>query len=706
MRPAADKEAMRALFTPKSIALVGASDKSGWSRSIFGNLKDHRFPGEVYLVNPRADEVHGVRAFPSLADIGAPVDVVYVMVPTNAVLQVIKDGAALGIRSFVVLTAGFGETGPQGTRLEAEIRAFAQKHSLAILGPNTTGYVNGTAQITPYANPVPVPLVGGPVGLVLQSGALAMGLLSFAQDHNIGISLMAAMGNEAVVTVTDVMDHLVDDPDTKVIALFLETVRDPERFAAAARRAAQAGKPVVALKVGSSKLASDTALAHTGALVGDDAVADAAFRKLGVLRVSSIEDLLSTAALMAAVGPIRGPRLAVVTPSGGASEIIADRAEKEGLELVEFAPATIARLETIVPEYVTVQNPLDVSGFVAVDPTLLGRALETASKDSNFDAALTLVQMPKDAGQTMYVNLVEALADSLRQSTAQLPTVVTSTVIGDLTPFGRQLVDKGGFAYITGVDHVMTALGNAVRWSQAISAGAGQPDTPAHTVDAPVVTGQRTGIWTEYQASRLLADNGIPVVPAQLAATENDAVAAADQFGYPVVLKAVADDLGHKSDFGGVQLGLANADDVRRAHRQINEALLERQHTGLSTLVQPQRGSGVELIVGMIRDPAWGLILAVGLGGVWVEVLSDSALLLPPVREADVRHALGRLRGADLLTGARGTQPADLDKLAEIVTRIADLAQRLGPQLESLEINPLLVNGSQIEALDALITWR
>lgn len=702
-----DAESMRALFTPKSIALVGASDKSGWSQTIFRNLNENGFLGEVYLVNPRADVVHGQRAYRSLADIGAPVDVVYVMVPTDAVLQVIKDGAALGIRSYVVLTAGFGETGPEGKRREAEISDFGREHSLAVLGPNCTGYINGAARTTPYSLPVPQPLIGGPVGLVMQSGALAMAILPFAQDHNIGVSLVASVGNEAVVTVTDVMDYLVDDPNTKTIALFLETVRDPERFAEVARRAAQAGKPVVALKIGSSKLASATALAHTGALVGDDAVADAAFRKLGVVRVHSAEDLINTAGLMAAMGPIPGPRLAVVSPSGGACEIIADRAEDEGLELVEFAPATAARLEEIIPDFATVRNPLDVTGYVGVDPTLLGRALEVVAEDSGFDAVLLLVQMPtQEDGQAIWARIVEALGKSIRKTKTKVPSVVTGTVIGDLTAYGRKLVDEGGFAYVSGVDHVVRALGNAVRWSRAISEGAGQPQTPAQNAEPPVVTSERTGIWAEREASRLLLDNGIPVVPAEVADTGDDAVAAADRFGYPVVLKAVADGLGHKSDIGGVRLGLANADDVRRAHHEVTAALLERQLTGVSTLIQPQRSGGVELIVGIIRDPTWGPTLAVGLGGVWVEILKDSALLLPPVREADVRRALNGLRAAKLLTGTRGTQPADLDKVAEVVTRIAGLAERLGPQLESLEINPLLVNGSQIEALDALITWR
>jgi acyl-CoA synthetase (NDP forming) len=702
----ANNDAMRTLFSPKSIALVGASDKSGWSQAIYDNLKKFDFQGDIHMVSPRADVVHGVPAVRSLADISGPVDVVYVMVPTAAVLSVVKEGTALGIRSYVVLTAGFAETGEEGKRLEAEIRDFAQEHSLAILGPNCVGYVNAGARITPYALGIPEPLVSGSIGLVLQSGALAMGILSFAQGHNVGLSLLATMGNETVMTVTDVMEYLVDDPDTKVIALFLESVRDPKRFADVARRAAQAGKPILALKIGSSELASHTALAHTGALVGEDAVVDAAFRNLGVLRVASVEDLLSTAYLMAELGPIAGPRLAVVTPSGGASEIIADRAEQEGLELVEFGPETIARLQEIVPQGVTVQNPLDVTGYVAIDRALLAKAASVVLEDPGFDALLALLEVPREeAGQSVHIEMAQHLGESIRKTS--IPTVVTSTVMADLTMVGRKVVDDAGFAYVTGVDQVVRALGNAVRWSRAISEGAGQPDVTAR-VDAelPILMGERSGIWTEYEASRLLADNGVPVVPAELVNTEDDAVAAADRFGYPVVLKAVADGLGHKSDIGGVRLGLANGDDVRQAHREVCKTLKDGKHTGVRTLIQPQRGGGVELIVGVIRDPVWGLTLAIGLGGVWVEVFKDSTLLLLPVREADVRRALGKLRAAKLLAGARGAEPADLGKVAEVVVRIAGLAERLGPQLESLEINPLLVNGSHVEALDALITWH
>src|ERR1700753_231035 len=351
-----DTAGLRALFHPRSIALVGATDKSGWSANTHANLRLHEFGGPVYLVNPRTEVVHGERAYRSLRDLPGPVDLAYVMVPTPAVLDVLREGAGAGVRAFVILTAGFGETGPEGARREAEIMAFAAERGLTVLGPNGNGYINAAAGITPYGLPIPVPLLRGPVGVVLQSGGLASAVLSLAQARNLGISLLVSMGNESMLSVTDVVEHLVDDPATRVIAVFLESIRQPAEFAAAARRALAAGKPIVALKVGRSDTARHTAQAHTGALTGDDAVIEAVFRRLGVIRVRSLEDLIITSGVLAeltrdqaagglARAPLTGNRLGVVTPSGGASEIIADRAEDEGLSLPAFAPATTAALK-------------------------------------------------------------------------------------------------------------------------------------------------------------------------------------------------------------------------------------------------------------------------------------------------------------------------------------------------------------------------
>ncbi|MEV1200442.1 acetate--CoA ligase family protein [Microbispora rosea] len=698
------------LFNPRSIALVGATDKSGWSISTLTNLRTHGFRGPVHLVNPRGGVVHGEQAHRSLSDIPGQVDLAYVMVPTTAVLPVLREGAKLGIRHYVILTAGFGETGPEGAALEAEIVDFARESDLTVLGPNGNGFINAAADVTPYGLPIPSPLLRGSVGVVLQSGALASSVLGFAQARNVGVSLLTSMGNESLVTVTDVIDYLVDDPATKAIALFLESVRDPAAFSRAARRALLAGKPIVALKIGRSRLASRTAQAHTGALVGDDNVIDAAFRQLGVVRVRSLEDLIITAGLLAEVGPLPGARIGVVTPSGGASEIIADRAEDEGLELPAFAPETVARLREIVPAFGTVQNPLDVTGYVLIDRTLLGRALEAVTADPGVDAVMLLSDLPRVAPPDPAPVYATFSASARRMAEAPMPVVVVSNVLTDVTEFGRDVQRQAGFPYVAGgIEHGMHAIGAAVRWGRAYRAAVEAADVavPAEAAGSAPLVEPGTGVWAEHRAAALLSSAGIPVVPGELVHDEESAVAAAVGFGYPVVLKAAAEGLGHKSDIGGVRLGLSGARDVERAYREVVAAAAAVPGAGrVGALVQPQRGGGVELLVGVVRDPAWGLTLAVGLGGIWVEALRDTALRVLPVDAAEVRRALDELRGAALLRGARGTEPADLDAVAAVVARVAAFAGSLGDDLESLEINPLLVRGSHVEALDALITWR
>jgi acyl-CoA synthetase (NDP forming) len=714
---------VRELFHPRAIALVGATDKSGWSVNTHLNLRVHEFGGPVYLVNPRTEVVHGERAYRTLSELPGPVDLAYVMVPTAAVLDVLREGADAGVRAFVILTAGFGETGLEGARRESEIMAFAAERGLTVLGPNGNGYINAAAGITPYGLPIPVPLLRGPVGVVLQSGGLASAVLSLAQARNLGISLLVSMGNESMLSVTDVVDHLVDDPATRVIALFLESIRQPAEFAAAAGRALAAGKPIVALKVGRSATARHTAQAHTGALTGDDAVIEAVFRRLGVIRVRSLEDLIITSGVLAeltkgdlangesaagglAQAPLAGNRLGVVTPSGGASEIIADRAEDEGLSLPPFAPATTAALKAMLPAFADVANPLDVTGYVVVDRTLLGRALEIVVTDPGLDVVLLLADPLRDEPPDPALPLALLTANARRIASSPRPVVVVSNALTDITPVGRRLLADSGYPYVAGgIEHGMTAIGAAVRWSQARHACLSSPpptaDVPPTTQPPP--TSQpldgATGTWAEDRAAAFLSGQGIPVVLSRAASDEAAAVAAADGLGYPVVVKAAG--LAHKSDTGGVRLNLGDEAAVRRAYREVRSAA-----GTAGVLVQPYRTGGVELICGIVRDPAWGLMLAVGLGGIWVEVLRDAALRPLPVGPGDVIGALRELRGAAVLRGARGAPPADLAAVAGVITRIAGVAAALGDRLESLEVNPLLVRGDQAEALDALITWR
>jgi acetate---CoA ligase (ADP-forming) len=700
---------VRQLFNPRSVALIGATDKSRWSWSIFGNLKLHGFAGPVYLVNPRGIPVHGQESYARVADLPGPVDLAFVMVPTSAVLSVLAEVADAGIPSAVLLTSGFAEVGAAGAELERQVVDLARRRGLTILGPNGNGYINAAASITPYGLPIDKPLLSGPVGVVLQSGALASSVLTFAQSRNVGVSLLVSMGNESMVSMTDVMRYLIDDEATRVIALFIESVRRPDEFLALAREALAKGKPVVAIKVGRSQAGARVARAHTGSLVGDDAVVDAVFRQNGVIRVDSLEDLIITAGLLAETGPLPGNRFGFITASGGASEIIADRAEDEGIEIPEFAPDTVERLRRVVPEFAATQNPVDVTGYILINRDLMRNALAAVQDDPGLDALVLVSDLPRTAppDPAPVIEMFRHSSEALRQTAK--PLIVMGNTLTDITPFGRDVARQTGYpGVLGGIHHGLIALGRAVRWSALHRSAAQQaPAVPRPRTEQELeVPDQPGSSWSEHRAARFLAAHGIPVVPSALVTSPEQAADTAAAVGYPVVVKLAADGIEHKSDIGGVKIGLGSAAEVRAAYADVVAAGRAAGADVQGALVQPQRAGGIELLVGVVTDPAWGQVLAVGLGGVWVEILADTALSVLPVDRARVLQALRSLRGARLFDGPRGTAKADLDAVADAITAVADLAGRLGDRLEALEVNPLLVRGSQVEALDALITWR
>ena len=702
-------EQLRQFFRPRSIALVGATDNSRWSLYTYENLKNYQFPGAIYLVNPNRAVVHGEQAYKTLRDLPGVVDLAFVMVSTPRVLQILQEAAALGTRNYVILTSGFSEMGEEGARLEHEILTFARRRGLTLLGPNGNGFVNVTDQITPYGLPITPPLKSGPVGVVLQSGALASAVLTYAQGHGIGLSLMVAMGNETMISVTDVADYLLEEESTRAVALFLESIRYPDELRRVAEKARALRKTIVALKIGSSEASSRTAMAHTGALVGNNAVNDAALRQLGIIRVSSLEDLLSTAALAGYSEPLPGPRMGVVTPSGGACDLISDLAEEAGLELPEFSPQTVEQLRAILPAFSTCHNPLDVTGYIVVDSSIQQRALAVVVNDPNFDFVLNLtategtrVPTPEMLALTMpaYENLNRIIRESPR------PVLLTSNTCMDLSPTAKLVVERTGLHWTPGMEHGMRAVGRFLWWSNFIRSAPERAEAegqPTLSIAQPF-----TGSWSETQARELLEQAGIPTVPARLATTAEEAVEAAREVGLPVVLKIQSPDLPHKSDIGGVALNLASEEAVRaeftamlaRVQSKRPDARIE------GILVSPLRQAGIELLVGIVRDDLWGPVLTVGLGGVWTEILKDTAVRVLPVGQTEITKMLGELRGAALLRGARGREGVDIQALSEVIARIGALALALGPNLDALEINPLLVRGAQIEALDVLVNWR
>lgn len=702
-------ERLLSFFKPRSIVLVGATDNSRWSLYTYDNLKNYAFPGPIYLVNPNHEIVHGQRTLKSLRELPEPVDLAFIMVSTQRVLPLVAEAAEMGIRNFVVLTAGFSEMGAEGARLEHELITFSQKHGLILLGPNGNGYINITDQITPYGLPVAKPITPGPVGVVLQSGALASAVLAFSQAHAIGLSLLVSMGNESMISVTDVVDYLLEDDNTRAIALFLESIRQPEELRRVAEKARACKKPIVVLKIGRSELGSRVALAHTGSLVGDDAVNDAALRQLGIIRVPSLEDLIITAGLAAHTGVLPGPRVGVVTASGGACDILSDLAQDNGIIVPEFAPTTIAGLQEILPSFATAHNPLDVTGYVVVDVTIQRRSLEVVVNDPNIDFVMELVSLDTSREPTPLA-LANALDQYERRAAviraSPRPVVLTYTTCLDLPPAGRAVVEHTGLHILAGMEHGMLALGKLLWWSKFVST---PPQTVSEEPLSPVVSDiPRTGNWSEARARTLLQRAGIPIVPGVLATSAEEAVQTARQLGLPVALKIQSPTLLHKSDAGGVALNLASEEAVRAGFTEMWDRIRANQPTAKleGILVSPMRAAGIELLVGIVRDPLWGPVLTVGLGGIWTEALKDTALRLLPVQRVEIETMLGELRGIALLRGGRGRTPVDLHALSEIISRIGALAYALGPQLAALEINPLVIGSAGIEALDVLVSWQ
>jgi len=697
---------LSALFRPRSIALVGASNKSPFSRGVFQNLTQSGFDGNLHLVNRRGAETHGRPTVTSCQEIGTPVDIAFMMVPQAGTLDALSDAAAAGIRNAVVLSSGYGEAGEAGRAAQAELVAHAESLGMLLLGPNMLGFAN-IVDRTPVTSIPGLPAEAGPVALLSQSGASSAAMCDFAGLAGVGLSYMVTLGNEAMITAGHVLDFLVDDPHTRAVAMFLETVRDPDTFRDAAARAARAGKAVVALKAGSSELSARTAAAHTGALVGDDRTIAAVFRNLGVIRVDTVEDMLITAGVAAHTGRLARPGIGVVSISGGACDIFADRAEDAGGQLPALSDGTVAALGAVMPDYGTVQNPLDVTGAALIDPSLFTKAIAAVSADPAIGVLAAIGALPWRETQRPYS--AQPILDAIGAGAAlsPVPTVLVNQVMQPVTARTVEALREARIPHsVCGLAQAVSALSRVAWWSGVTREMAEQPPAPPPPTAFPEVT-DRTGSWSEERARALLAAAGIPVVPGRTVQTAAEAVAAAAEFDGPVALKLVSPDVLHKSDVGGVRLDVRGEGEVRAAFEEVRAAggaVAGARIDGV--LVSPMRRGGVELLVGVVRDPGWGPTLAVALGGIFVEVLRDSALSPLPVTPARARHLLESLRGAAVLAGTRGARPADLDRLAATVARVGDLALALGDDLESIEINPLWVDGCEIEALDAVVTWR
>lgn len=684
---------LSALLDARSVAVVGASaDPGKISGRPLAYMKARGYAGALYPVNPARTEVQGLRSYPSLAAIGAPVDLAIVGTPAAQVESVVREGIAAGVKAFVVFSSGFAETGAEGRQLQQRLSELARRHGVAILGPNCLGVVNSASElIASFTTALEeTPMQRGGFALVSQSGALGAYWLDIVLRSGLGFSRWVTTGNECDVDAAQAIDHLAGDDDTQVIGLYLEDIRDTLAFRRALQRAAAAGKPVFAIKSGRSQAGAAAAASHTGALAGDDALYDACLRQHGALRVDSLSAMIDAARLVLCRSVPRGPRLAVMSVSGGAGVMIADEAEALGMALPQLAEATAQALRPVLPAFVQPANPLDLTGNVLQDTGSIGKALQAVAADPGVDAVVLFVGMM----HSIAAAFVDALADA--RGRIERPIVVVWIGALDTTVAALEAAGLPVFLDIPAAMHALAA-GLRVGALQAAARDAALPPQ----APAPAPAARHT--ITEWDGKQRLRGQRAVALPAGRLLPPGTLQAPAHGIPYPVAAKLQAATLLHKSDAGGVVLHIGSDAELAAALARLHEVARRQQLDLQGVLVEAMVPFDHELLLGLRRDPRFGAVLTLARGGVEVELDADVVTRLLPLHAAGVEAMLRGLRSARLFDGFRGRAAVDVPALAR---RIAGLCDWFAgqPDLLELEINPLALRGGEAFALDALVT--
>lgn len=695
--------ALDKLLRPRSVAVVGASaDPAKTSGRPVAYLRKHGFQGSIYPVNPRASDIDGLRCYPDVRSLPQAPDVAIVVLGAERTQDAVRELAAIGTGAAIVLASGYAEAGEEGARRQHELREAAG--AMRILGPNTIGLVNLTDRITLSASGALEldALHAGPIGLVSQSGGILGALLSRAAARGIGLSKLISTSNEADLDLADFVDALADDPATRVIALYVESIRHPARFRAAARKALEAGKPVVAFKIGRSESGARAAASHTGALAGADAMYDALFEDAGVIRAHAFSDLLDIPAALAHERTLRGRRVAILTSTGGAGTLVADCLGLAGFELPPPDAATGAALRALQPggHAVLDRNPIDVT-LAGLQPELLRGAIRIMLDSGGHDALVVVVG-------SSGVAQPELMAGALKDTLAGAGKPVLA-YISPHAPRAAEVLGRYGIpAFHTpeGVSAAMAAMWQVQGRGQQSRAQA--PRAPL-TAAAPV---EESGSLDEAQAKALFARHGIPGVREIVVRTGEEAAQAAARLGPRVVLKLLSREITHKSDVGGVAVGVAREDVPARLRQMADDVQRHAGSRPQAFLVQEMVTGAAELIVGLHRDPLGSAIL-LGMGGVVAELVRDTTLLMLPadgggLAPEQVLAGLRRLKTWPLLDGHRGRERADVPALVEAVVAFSRMAAALEDRLVEAEINPLFVRplGQGVCAADGVAVLR
>ena len=668
---------LQALWSADSIAVIGATERPGaMGRLPIEYLQKYEYQGFIAPVNPKGGQVLGLPVFTSMAKIGKPVDLALVMVPAADVLAAVTDCGQAGTSVCIVMSSGFAETGADGVIVQDELVRVARAHGMRLVGPNCIGVVGGPSRVLATFSPVfsspATPIPAGNIALVSQSGALGFGALSLGIERGVPIGVAVTTGNEADVTAVDVAVQLVADPTVDAVLMYIESLGEIDSLSHAA-----ALKPIAVVKAGRSEAGARAAASHTGALASADKVVDSALRQAGIARVADIDALLDAGALFATGARMPGSRIGIVTTSGGSGILAADAIEACGMQLAELEDATIADLSAVVPSYGNATNPVDVTAAVMAEPRLFEKCVDRLAADPNVDAIVACFAVLVGADVTRI-----ARALGVVRTRTGIPVVAVRTGAASLAPEGAAVLAANGVPVYPTPERAVAAL-------QALYATSQRRSRAAATGKVAQAPGPGA---SEKQVKEILASAGLPVPESVLVSSGAEAISAVSQVGGLAVCKAIVPGLLHKSDAGGVVLGVTaqNAVDVFNRLKALGgQVLVERFVQG-----------GVEVIVG-VTPSALGPVLTVGVGGVLTEIVADAAVRLLPVDEIDVREMIAETALAPMLAGARGAAPSDLDALVRVVVRLVECTREWPTGFE-LDLNPIAVLGDGCWILDAM----
>lgn len=696
---------LTSLFSPKSVAVIGASSnpiKTG-SR-VVSNLLKSDFNGDIYPINPKASHIQGLKAYKAIGEIEGNIEVAVICLPAKLVLSTLEQCKEKGVKFVVIATSGFAELGEEGRQIQEKIKNFAIETGIRIYGPNVPGLFNLKERIGISISPrfAPETFVPGNVGLATQGGGMGRALLD-ANDIGIGFKYWASPGNEADLEIADFIKFYADDEEIDVITVLIEGIKNGKKFMEAAKYALKKGKSIVALKIGQTASGQQAVMSHTGALAGEQKVIDAVFKQCGVIKANDIDELINLSWMIATYGVRKARRVGIMSFSGGGNGILADKCALNGLDVVDLSAKTIEKIKEVMPDNVDIRNPLDLTTYVFEKPELFNKFLGYLADDPNTD--ILLVPIPYMLGENTK-NMTKNLLQEMDKYNIPIIPLWTSRA-GD-PEVSYEWMKQKKKPFFTTFSEAAKIVGIYANHYEALK----KLESAKELLNINVSTKLQENIFensqlTEYESKRLLLKNSIPSTRDIRTTNVEEAVEAANKIGYPVVLKVESKDILHKSDIGGVVVNVQNDEEVRDAYDYIQDNIRRNAPEAdvKSIMVQEMAKQGLEMILGYKRDPIFGGVIMLGLGGIYVEILKDVSMRALPLTDLDIDEMIEELKGKKLLYGTRGQSKRDITALKTAVQNFATFAYQNEDYLSEIDINPLVIYEEEkgVKALDGLV---